>query len=208
MRLEIDPQGSRATRDLDGNDLVAAVRVAVARTTAPNPAQPRNVIRWGPQNHIVAIPAGDRSRLAGYLAKYTTKSVDTGGVLDRRLRSGELDGLPVAEHLRRLAETAWTLADHPRLVDLNLRNWAHTLGYRGHWLTKSRTWSTTLTQLRTDRHNWQLAHHGHHPETDSTTAIGEWAYQGNGHTTAADAWLARHAAANRQQHRRIAWEER
>lgn len=207
-RLDPGPDNPAGGTDgLDGADVAAAIHTAAARAAAPNPHQPGRPIRWGPQTHIVVIPAGDRTRLAGYLAKYTTKSVDAGGILDRRLHTGELDNLPVAGHLRRLAQTTWTLADHPRLIDLNLRHWAHTLGYRGHWLTKSRGWSTTLTQLRTDRHNWQLEHHGHQPHDDAETAIGEWAYQGNGHTTPADTWLARHAATNHLHDRRHAWED-
>lgn len=204
--LRLDP--AREGRTLDAGVLAAALRHAVARVTAPNPAQRARPIRWGIQNHLEAIPPGERAAVAGYLAKYTTKSVDAGGILDRRLRSGELDGLPAPDHLRRLAQTAWTLADYPRLGELNLRAWAHTLGYRGHWLTKSRTWSTTLTQLRSDRHHWQLVAHGHNPESDPTVAVGDWDYQGNGHTTAADTWLAHQGAARRKRDRRTAWEER
>ena len=33
-------------------------------------------------------------------------------------------------------------------TDLNLRRWAHMLGFRGHFLTKTRRYSTTFTALR------------------------------------------------------------
>lgn len=97
------------------------------------------------------------SRLSGegshaYLAKYATKSIDGGGLLDRRLRSvHHLDELDLPEQLRRMATVAWELGARPALKDLNLRTWAHCLGYRGHWLTKSRYWSMTFTELRARR---------------------------------------------------------
>jgi len=37
---------------------------------------------------------------------------------------------------------------------LRLRLWAHTLGYRGHWATRSRRYSTTLKALRKARRQW------------------------------------------------------
>jgi hypothetical protein len=207
--LRLDPVGSSLQGDVDAVMLAAAVRVAITRVSAPNPHQPGQPTRWGTQADIVPVPTGpDRARLAGYLAKYTTKSVDDGGGLDRRLTHGDLSHSTAPNHLRRLAATAWDLGTQPALAPLNLQYWAHTLGYRGHWLTKSQGWSTTLTKLRTDRHHHQHAAHGHDPGTDPTVAYGEWQYRGNGHTNDGDTWLARTAAANHQKNRRTAWEER
>jgi hypothetical protein len=206
--LRLDPVRPTLPVDVDASMLAAAVRVAVGRVTAPNPHQPEQPTRWGAQADIVAVPTGpDRARLAGYFAKYTTKSVDDGGGLDRRLTHGDLSHSTAPEHLRRLAATTWDLGTQPALAPLNLQYWAHTLGYRGHWLTKSQTWSTTLTQLRTDRHHHQLAAHGHNPNTDPTIAHGQWQYRGNGHTNDGDTWLAQTAANNHQRNRRTAWEE-
>jgi hypothetical protein len=205
--LRLDPAHPDAVTGMDSNLLGSAVRAAAARTATPNPLPTGHPLRWGTENDITPVPSGDRARLAGYLAKYTTKSVDHDGALDRPLTHGTLTDNPAPDHLKRLAETAWHLADTPSLADLNLQAWAHTLGYRGHWLTKSRHWSTTLTQLRTDRHIWQLARHGHQPEDDTTIPIGDWEYHGNGHTNPGDAWLAAQAAESRRRQRRTAWEE-
>lgn len=50
-----------------------------------------------------------------------------------------------------MIRTAWTLGARPELADLRLRAWAHMLGFRGHFSTKSRRYSTTLGALRDAR---------------------------------------------------------
>jgi hypothetical protein len=51
-----------------------------------------------------------------------------------------------------MIETAWQLGGLPQYEGLNLRRWAHMLGFRGHFLTKSRAYSTTFTVIRAG--NW------------------------------------------------------
>jgi hypothetical protein len=193
---------------VDAAVLETAVRIPAAKAAAPNPHHPARPVVWRPQIDLSAVDVDQRRRAAGYLAKYATKSTDDAGALDHRLRSGDPAALPIPDHLRTMAETAWRLADHPHLAGLNLRHWAHTLGYRGHWLTKSQAWSTTFGALREARHSWQLEQHGHHPDTEDTVRIGDWTYRGIGHATRGDTWLAQNAHTNRQQNRRTAWEER
>jgi hypothetical protein len=206
--IRLDP-GNGAT-ELDSDILAEVVVRTIPRVKVANPWRADSPIRWGSQLDVTAIPAGERAAVAGYLAKYATKSVDGGGALDHRLHHGDLSRYPLPDHLRTLAETAWVLGGQPDLARLNLQPWAHTLGYRGHWLTKSRTWSTTLTRLRTDRHDWQLARHGHTPVDvpDDSTVQSDWTYHGSGHATDGDTWLAALAHQNRQQQRQTAWEER
>lgn len=43
-----------------------------------------------------------------------------------------------------MIRTAWILGARPELADLRLRAWAQMLGFRGHFSTKSRRYSTTL----------------------------------------------------------------
>jgi hypothetical protein len=206
--IRLDPTG--AVQPINSETLAGAIYETVPRVRIANPHQPERPIQWGQQTDVTIVPAGERSSVAAYLAKYATKSVDTGGALDHRLHHGDLTNYPLPDHLRTLAETAWNLGGDTTLAGLNLRHWAHTLGYRGHWLTKSRGWSTTLTQLRTDRHLWQLARHGHTPTAESPEVIVEadWTYNGTGHHSDGDTWLAAITHANRQQQRRTAWEER
>lgn len=193
---------------LDARHLVSALAAAATRVTVQNPLNSAWRVRWGTQIDVQPIPP-ERGRIAaGYLAKYATKSVDGVGLLDHRLRSAHhLEQLDLPEQLRRMAAEAWDLGGRPDLRELNLRSWAHCLGYRGHWLTKSRYWSTTFTELRARRQAWRLDQLGIDPD-ELERRVGEWKYQGVGHLTAGDAWLAASAAASRELNRRIAWEER
>jgi replication initiator protein RepSA len=47
--------------------------------------------------------------------------------------------------------TAWQLDSRRQTGDARLRQWAHMLGYGGHFLTKSRRYSGTFGQLRAAR---------------------------------------------------------
>ncbi|MQM28702.1 replication initiator [Glycomyces albidus] len=98
------------------------------------------------------------SRLASYIAKYATKSTGAHEGPDRKLRSGEdIDRLPVSAHHKAMMRTAWDLGGREEYAELNLRRWAHMLGFRGHFLSKSRAWSTTLGELRNIRARFRLA---------------------------------------------------
>ena len=83
------------------------------------------------------------------------------------------------------------------------------LGYRGHFATKSRRYSTTMRSLRAARRDW---HRRQHPDaqryrdkTVVTVTDLEWA--GRGWRTTGDALLALSAAARAREQRRIAREE-
>ena len=205
--LRLDPADGQDQNPMaDSAALAAAVLQAATRITIAHPLPGRPAIRWGTENHIDPVPADGRARLAGYLAKYTTKSIDTNGALDHRLHRTDLAALDIDEHHRQLVHAAWNLHAHPALGDLGLRRWAHTLGYRGHWLTKSPNWSTTLNALRHARHQHRSQQSGH--PTDDQYTIGHWTYQATGHNTDGDTWLANNHHHNRQTNRRAAWEDR
>jgi hypothetical protein len=55
-----------------------------------------------------------------------------------------------------MIETAWELGGLDAYEALNLRRWAHMLGFRGHFLTKSQRFSTTFRAVRADRRLWRL----------------------------------------------------
>lgn len=110
--------------------------------------------QWGTQKNIRPIMSDSLNdpspgAVANYIAKYATKSADGIGALDRRFRGlADLKSRELPQHLGRLASTAWDLGGRDELARLNLQRWAHDLGHRGHWLTKSRRWSTTFRALR------------------------------------------------------------
>ena len=130
--------------------------------------------------------------VAAYIAKYATKGAEAAtGALDRPLKfAAELAQLDISDHASRLIRTAWTLGARKDLEHLRLRAWAHMLGFRGHFSTKSRRYSTTLGALRDARADWrreQAAANG--PEPETTYVLAHWAYAGTG-LSSTEAWLA------------------
>jgi hypothetical protein len=140
----------------------------------PHPRTPE--ARWGRQidvrpihpTHLVAVEdqlrATDdqglsRGQIAGYLAKYATKDTEVLAQLRPNLDIYALATLPTPEHVRRLAVCAWLQARAYHARDerhARLRRWTHQFGYGGHYLTKSRRYSTTFTRLRQARRDWHL----------------------------------------------------
>ncbi len=186
--------------------LETAIRTA-ARTTAisipgPHAANQTLVLRWGGQLDIRPIHLTGASnsdglediRVASYIAKYATKGTETAAAADRPIRTGyDLAMLDVPDHPRRIINACWTLAARPEYANLRLRQWAHMLGFRGHFLTKSRGYSTTLTVLRQTRADHRAAEarqrHGL-PDLNGTNLITEsqWTFAGSGHQPGEAAW--------------------
>ncbi|MFF7793979.1 replication initiator [Streptomyces sp. NPDC007991] len=131
--------------------------------------------------------------VAAYIAKYATKGAETAtGALDRPLKfAAELAQLDISDHARRLIRTAWFLGARKDLEHLRLRAWAHMLGFRGHFSTKSRRYSTTLGALRDARAEWRRAQAAaaNGPEPDTTYVLAHWVFAGTG-LSDAEAWLA------------------
>ncbi|MFC9634339.1 replication initiator [Streptomyces mirabilis] len=180
------PPDWATTRLLDRAVCAAATRTRVAHEGEPPkqpqpagsiPASPpqvsdqagRLVFRFGRQIDVRAIrstdftggvPVTDR-HVAAYIAKYATKGAETTtGTLDRRLRLlAELANHDITDHARRMIHTAWHLATKRRHAHLRLRQWAHMLGFRGHFSTRTRHYSTTLTHLRAERTAWRTGQH-------------------------------------------------
>jgi len=181
------------------------------------------VARWGEQLDVRHITeAGDAEELsaeqvAGYVAKYATKSTEALGVtLDRRIGEVELEGLDVPAHVAELVRACLELGARPSLARLRLRKWAHMLGFGGHFSTKSRRYSTTLGALRRARVAYAIRRRGvtltldawGRPEDDQAViVIASWSYLGSGYQTTGEAWLAASAAARAREERRVAKEE-
>ncbi|MFI9767367.1 replication initiator [Streptomyces sp. NPDC052415] len=131
--------------------------------------------------------------VAAYIAKYATKGAETAtGTLDRPIRFlAELAQARITEHARRMIRTAWSLGARRELADLRLRAWAHMLGFRGHFSTKSRRYSTTLGALRDARAEWRRAQAAPPvPQQGETTLVlAHWVFAGTG-LSAAETWLA------------------
>ncbi|MFG3359861.1 replication initiator [Streptomyces griseofuscus] len=131
--------------------------------------------------------------VAAYIAKYATKGAETAtGTLDRPIKFlAELAQVQISEHARRMIRTAWTLGARAELAELRLRAWAHMLGFRGHFSTKSRRYSTTLGALREARADWRRAQAAPPVPQDgeTTLVLAHWIFAGTG-LSSAEAWLA------------------
>ncbi|MEU6275367.1 replication initiator [Streptomyces populi] len=197
------------TADLLADSVRASASRVVVRTPH-SPAVGELVLRWGIQLDArplrVSSDGPDDDAVAAYIAKYVTKGAsDTGAGTDYRLTNrDDIDTARVSDHVRALMQMCWRLGGLPEFAPFHLRVWAHTLGYRGHILTKSRAYSTTYAALRAER----AEHQGRCQEDSTGTATeAHWRYVGSGHTRGA-ALLAAGVAEDIATNREIAREER
>jgi hypothetical protein len=107
--------------------------------------------------------------------------------------------------------TAWELGARPDYAGLQLRRWAHMLGFRGHFLTKSRRYSSTFTAIRTERRTHHLrtaldnlteGEEPHPIDLDTVTVINDWwpvqfGHRDDGERELAAAIAERHRAQRR-----------
>nr|WP_202501751.1 replication initiator protein RepSA [Streptomyces sp. SID5785] len=201
--------------------LTEAIHAAAARVRVdvdPAGDHPARTLEWGTQLDVRPIKAfGEGTEIteqavASYVAKYATKAAETTGTVDRRVGNKEaLLLLDVPEHPRRLIEACLDLhADYP---DRKLRDWAHMLGFRGHFSTKSRSYSTTLGALRQVRADYRAAQHRASlglPDPDdspepTTLTLAHWTYAGHGHTPG-ESWLAANIRRDIEHNRELARE--
>jgi hypothetical protein len=206
-----------------------ALRLAVPAVRVPCPVvddQPERCARWGEQLDVHNLTAGEdqagelsAEQVAGYIAKYATKATESfGSGLDRRLGAEDLDHLDeLPTHVAELVRAAWALGGRPELDGLRLRAWAHMLGFRGHWSTRSRRYSTTMTVLRRARVAFARRRRARdgvpldawgRPEDDQAVVmIASWVFVGAGYATEGERWLALSAAARAREQRQVAREE-
>ncbi|MEV1001791.1 replication initiator [Nonomuraea sp. NPDC050202] len=174
--------------------LTQVVRYAAKAVSATVPAyddQPERILRWGDQLDTRPITLdGDLTdqAVAGYIAKYATKAAECVGTLDRRINPlDNLDAFNLREHPKRLIAECLRLGAIGDLAELRLANWAHMLGFRGHFSTRSRRYSTTLGELRAAREQHARDDEittGRLPlfDEDTILVISEWTYAGKGYS--------------------------
>lgn len=173
----------------------------------------RLVMRFGTQTDTQPVNgrrggALTPERVAAYIAKYATKSAEDFGLGDRRISLDALELLDITDHAARIAQTCWTLGGHDQFT--GLRRWLHMLGFRGHFATKSRRYSTTLGALRAARRTYARQHAAGElrelTDEETTLVVARWHYSGTGYLTAGDAALALSAAARAREQRQAARE--
>jgi hypothetical protein len=180
-------------------DLDRLITHAVATTAFRTPPHPGNrhgpaqpdgwVIVWGDQ--LVNRPLGrvdgaqiTEEMVAGYVAKYATKSTETAGFHAHRLTSDTIGRYADYQtHPGTLVATCWDLGANPfdsgQLDEYGdrwyppghtdealareqwahtygrLHRWAHMLGFGGHFTTRSRRYGPTRKTLKTIRRVYQ-----------------------------------------------------
>ncbi|MBB2912444.1 hypothetical protein FHS43_003727 [Streptosporangium becharense] len=177
-----------ATADLL-TDAVQHAASAVTVTAPEVPGEPTRAFQWGTQLDVRPITLhGDLTdqAVAAYVAKYATKAAECVGTLDRRINPlDDLEALPIREHARRLIAECLRLGVLDELAEFRLVKWAHMLGFRGHFSTKSRRYSTTLGKLRaarTEHMRGEAVTTGRLPlfDEDTVLVISHWEYAGQG----------------------------
>jgi hypothetical protein len=145
------------------------------------------IFRWGRRLDIQELDSDPHNGAAvySYLAKYVTKTTDGSTELAHRFRSRrQIESLVDDPHLRTLAVTTWNLASRTELERLHLRDRAHTFGFTGLPITKSRDYSTTFEALRGIRAAFMAVHN------DSDPIEGSFRYEGRGYDNPRSAELA------------------
>ncbi|WP_163550268.1 replication initiator [Candidatus Frankia nodulisporulans] len=155
---------------------------------------------------------GGRLHVEGLRLRHTATKDLGGGALDRPIQTtADLHAALASLTPRQAAkaQSAWNLGERLHVTGLRLRANAHQYGFRGHWLTKSRRYSTTFGACRQARRDWARTHDGAgNPRTpldawnrpleddtgDEVIAIGDWTFEGAGYRLPGDAQLAAMAA--------------
>jgi hypothetical protein len=232
LRLD-GPSGAGSPAPIDGYELAQILRRIVPAVDFPAPpvdaADVQRTSCWGAQVDIKIVRAAEvvdyqndslkPEQVAGYLAKYATKDVASRGASVGR-----------PSHLRRLerichhlASRAATVEDESPYALLGRRT--QTLGFRGHFSTKSRQYSVTLGALRRARHRFQLlkaeldrtgtpfdqrvlADRLLDEDDASTLIVGSWTFQGSGWISSGDKALALAAAVRAREYAQWRAEQR
>ncbi|MBW0103219.1 replication initiator [Pseudonocardia sp. KRD291] len=228
VRLD-GPDGptTRAPAAITTDGLNDAIRDAVRAVclTVERPDGTPLLLEWGSQVDIRPITSTAAARLedddgeitdtalAAYVAKYATKGTGKSEATDRPIRDiAHLRHLDITDHHRRLIETAWELGGLDAYAELNLRRWAHMLGFRGHFLTKSRAYSTTFGAIRGERRTYRLgetlAALDTPAEPGSVLVVNDWQVAQIGHRNDAEREIALGIAERRREQRRTHYETR
>lgn len=217
----VDPNGS-VNPWRTAEEVAESIRAAAAGIALRTQTHPRNpegwVIAWGTQLDVKVVhsglPGGEltEQHVAGYLAKYATKATEITGVNAGRITAETVAAYTnPARHTNRLIVACWELGQEEAWE--GLQRWAHRLGFPGHFSTKSRRYSTTLTALRQARQRHASIRvttlDGHDPvesaealhDDETTLVINHWRYIGSGWRTTGDAALAAMAADAARQRR-------
>ncbi len=179
-----DPPPWADTRLLRTAVLAAA---SMPSLTFPHPGRDGTLtLQWGSQADARIVRRDisgelDDHKVAAYVVKYASKGTEDCGGAPRSIRTAaDLDAWKVTQHARRMITTCWQLSQRDEYASLRLGRWAHQLGYRGWFSTRSRQYSVTLGSRRQERRDtrtaWIRQQHGLPAVPGAITA--DWHYAG------------------------------
>jgi hypothetical protein len=186
--------------DVSPEELCDAIREAAATARLDGDAGDgqRTDIRFGEQLHTRVLAGGEDGRelnpgqVAAYVAKYSCKASHE-QITTRDTNPDRWRDRGVPEQLVHMAYAALRLTERHGLRDLG--QWVHMLGFRGHFVTKSHLYSTTLGELRATRAAYRARED--EPPGDAevnddglTVVLSVWQYLGSGYLNPGDALLA------------------
>jgi replication initiator protein RepSA len=186
----------RRRRALSPEELCDAIGEAAGRARLDGGAGDGQTtdMRFGEQLHTRVLAGAEDGRelfpgrVAAYVAKYSCKASHE-QITTRDSDPDRWRDRGVPEQLVQMAAAALRLAQRPGLRDLGRR--VHMLGFRGHFVTKSRGYSTTLGELRAAR----AAYRGRQDEPlddaevtddDPMVVLSVWQYLGSGYLNPGD----------------------
>jgi hypothetical protein len=178
--------------DVSSEELCDAIREAAANARLDGDAGNGDPIdiRFGEQLHTRILTSDDTGELraeqvAAYVAKYSCKSSHE-QITTRDAEPGRWRNRGVPEQLVQMAAATLGLSERSGLRELG--RWVHMLGFRGHFVTKSRRYSTTLGELRAARAHQDQPTDNANDETAAVLSV--WQYLGSGYLNPGDVLLA------------------
>jgi hypothetical protein len=179
---------------VSADELADAIRTAAGRARLHGDSGDDTDVelRFGEQLHTRVL-AGDGGevcpeQVAAYVAKYSCKASHE-QITSRDSDPDRWRERGVPEQLVQMAAATIRLSQRPGLRGLG--GWVHMLGFRGHFVTKSRGYSTTLGKLRAARADYRAQQdEPDDGEDDSMPVLGFWQYLGSGYLNPGDVLLA------------------
>jgi hypothetical protein len=179
---------------VSADELAAAIREAASRATLTGDAGDGDQVqlRFGEQvdTRVLTRVGGEvcAEQVAAYVAKYSCKASHE-QITSRDSDPDRWRERGVPEQLVQMAAAAIRLSQRAGLRGLGA--WVHMLGFRGHFVTKSRGYSTNLGTLRADRAAYRAQQdEPADDEDDSTPVLAFWQYLGSGYLNPGDVLLA------------------
>jgi hypothetical protein len=202
--VRLDGAEDRATAPgvtVSPEELCDAIREAAGRARLQGDAGDGETtdVRFGEQLHTRVLSGAEDGRelspgqVAAYVAKYSCKASHE-QITSRDPDPDRWRDRGVPEHLIEMAAAALRLANRPGLRGLG--RWVHMLGFRGHFVTKSRRYSTNLGDLRAARAAYRARQDEPSDESavetedDSAAVVAFWQYIGSGYLNPGDVLLA------------------